>query len=158
VRDVGRHPLGEVGGHHPRVPGQRAGRHDPRSGGDVEHGAARTHTETVEGLVDVEGGEALELLGVPGRAGRPRTRTLIVCQLAHGPTVAAGRNARPEHRGDHRPVAGRHDRMFTARAATSATVTSAEADWAIISAFDHVVSGMVSVGLNAVEFVNDVYR
>ena len=45
--------------------------------------------------------------------------------------------------------------MFTARAATSATVTRADADWAIINAFDHVVSGIVSVGLNAVEFVND---
>jgi hypothetical protein len=45
--------------------------------------------------------------------------------------------------------------MFTARAMTSATVANDTADWNIIVIFAHRVSGNVSVGLNAVEFVND---
>lgn len=48
--------------------------------------------------------------------------------------------------------------MLTARAATSPTVTSEIADWASMSIFAHRLSGMVSVGENAVALVNDTYR
>jgi len=49
-------------------------------------------------------------------------------------------------------------RMLTARETTTATVTREARDWNIISSFAQSVSGMVSVGLNAVALVNDVYR
>ncbi len=42
--------------------------------------------------------------------------------------------------------------MFTARATTSPTVTSAATDWTAITSFAIWVSGIVSVGLNAVAF------
>jgi hypothetical protein len=45
--------------------------------------------------------------------------------------------------------------MFTARATTRPTVTSATSDWAPMSHFADGVSGIVSVGLNAVAFVSD---
>src|SRR5947209_8764746 len=48
-------------------------------------------------------------------------------------------------------------KMFTARASTSATVSSAAPDCTVIRTFAIGVSGIVSVGLNAVAFVNDVY-
>ena len=48
--------------------------------------------------------------------------------------------------------------MLTARATTSPTVTSAVSDWALISHLADGVRGIVSVGLNAVALVNDVYR
>ena len=47
-------------------------------------------------------------------------------------------------------------RMLTARATTSPIVTSAVSDWALISHLAIAVSGIVSVGLNAVALVNDV--
>jgi hypothetical protein len=43
--------------------------------------------------------------------------------------------------------------MLRARDATNTMVTSADPDWSIINAFARRVSGMVSVGLKAVEFV-----
>jgi hypothetical protein len=43
--------------------------------------------------------------------------------------------------------------MLIARDAIMTIVTNADPDWSIISAFDRVVSGMASVGLNAVELV-----
>jgi hypothetical protein len=46
--------------------------------------------------------------------------------------------------------------MFTAREMTTATVTDEARDWSIMSSFAHAVSGIVSVGLNAVALVNDV--
>lgn len=46
-----------------------------------------------------------------------------------------------------------HFKMLMAREATRTIVTSAEPDCSIINAFARRVSGMVSVGLNAVEFV-----
>jgi hypothetical protein len=49
-------------------------------------------------------------------------------------------------------------RMFTARATTNPTVSRAATDWMPITTFAVCVSGIVSVGLNAVAFVNDVYR
>jgi len=52
-------------------------------------------------------------------------------------------------------VGGRHLRMLTARAATSAMVSREMSDWAAIKALAHGVSGGVSVGLNAVALVND---
>jgi hypothetical protein len=48
--------------------------------------------------------------------------------------------------------------MLTAREITRATVNSDASDWTIISSLAHGVSGMVSVGLNAVALVNEVYR
>lgn len=70
--------------------------------------------------------------------------------------------ARPQHLlGDRRHVRsprGGYPRIFTARAATSATVIREARDWIIISTFAHSVSGMVSVGLNAVAFVNETYK
>jgi hypothetical protein len=44
---------------------------------------------------------------------------------------------------------------FTARATTSTTTASATADCTIMIIFDHLDSGITSVGLNAVELVND---
>ena len=49
-------------------------------------------------------------------------------------------------------------RMFTARATTSPIVTSDTIACAPISAFAVCVSGIVSVGLNAVALVSDTYR
>ena len=49
-------------------------------------------------------------------------------------------------------------RMFTALATTRPIVTSAVSDWAAISDLAIGVNGIVSVGLNAVALVNDVYR
>jgi hypothetical protein len=46
--------------------------------------------------------------------------------------------------------------MFTALEMTNATVRSDASDWIIISNFAQAVSGIVSVGLNAVALVNDV--
>ena len=50
----------------------------------------------------------------------------------------------------------RYFRMLTARAMTRATVSSEASDCTIIRSFAHGVSGMVSVGLNAVALVNEV--
>ena len=52
----------------------------------------------------------------------------------------------------------RQPRMFTARANTSPTVASAATDCIPMTALAVCVSGMVSVGLNAVALVRDVYR
>lgn len=46
--------------------------------------------------------------------------------------------------------------MLTARDTTTATVTKEASDCSIISNFAQAVSGIVSVGLNAVALVNDV--
>jgi len=68
-------------------------------------------------------------------------------ELGHSPAAAA------------RPRRGRlYLRMLTERAITRATVTRATADWASIASFAPRVSGIVSVGLNAVALVNDTYR
>ena len=45
--------------------------------------------------------------------------------------------------------------MFTARATTRPIVTSETKDWTSIRSFAICVSGIASVGLNAVAFVND---
>jgi hypothetical protein len=55
-------------------------------------------------------------------------------------------------------VDGHPLRMFTALATTKPIVTSAVSAWTAMSDFAVAVSGIVSVGLNAVAFVNDVYR
>ncbi len=49
-------------------------------------------------------------------------------------------------------------RMFTARAITSPMITSELVAWTAMASFAHRASGMTSVGLNAVEFVNPRYR
>jgi hypothetical protein len=46
--------------------------------------------------------------------------------------------------------------MFTARAATSSTVVAEIADSASISIFARRVSGIASVGLNAIALVNEM--
>ena len=48
--------------------------------------------------------------------------------------------------------------MFTAGATTSTTTVSDTIDCAIIVSFVQSVSGITSVGLNAVALVNDRYR
>jgi hypothetical protein len=45
--------------------------------------------------------------------------------------------------------------MFTARAVTSRMLSAETADSESISIFAHRLSGIASVGLNAIEFVND---
>ena len=52
----------------------------------------------------------------------------------------------------------RYFKMLTARATTSATVTNEIADCTSMIAFAQRDNGMTSVGLNAVAFVNEVYR
>jgi hypothetical protein len=51
----------------------------------------------------------------------------------------------------------RYSKMLTERAATSGTVISETADSAIISSFAQRVRGIASVGLKAMELVNDRY-
>ncbi len=46
--------------------------------------------------------------------------------------------------------------MLTARETTTATVRSEANDWSVIRIFAHGVSGIVSVGLNAVALVKAV--
>ena len=53
---------------------------------------------------------------------------------------------------------GGQPRTLTARAITSRVVIRAISDWIAISSFASALSGSVSVGLNAVAFVYDVYR
>ena len=48
-------------------------------------------------------------------------------------------------------------RIFTARAATSSTVVAEIADSVSIIIFTRRVSGIASVGLNAIELVNEMY-
>ena len=48
-------------------------------------------------------------------------------------------------------------KMFTARAVTSRMLTAEIADSDSISSFAHRLSGIESVGLNAIEFVNETY-
>ena len=70
---------------------------------------------------------------------------------------AADHGERPK--GDRHPgslVA--HERMFTARAATRRIVIAESVDSAAINVFAGRVSGIESVGLKAIEFVNDRYR
>jgi hypothetical protein len=56
---------------------------------------------------------------------------------------------------DHRSPrgGGLQPRMLMPRAATSNTVSADAADWISISTFAGRVSGIASVGLNAIEFV-----
>ena len=58
-------------------------------------------------------------------------------------------------RTDDRDVGGQ-PRMFTARATTRIASTSETEDSMVMANFAHLESGMTSVGLNAVAFVNDV--
>lgn len=53
---------------------------------------------------------------------------------------------------------GRYLKMFTARAVTSSTVRDEADDSASMSSFARRLSGIASVGLNAIEFVNETYR
>jgi hypothetical protein len=69
-----------------------------------------------------------------------------------------GRGTRPGRRG-RGPAGGAERegryRMLTARAMTSAPTESDTADWTAIVSLAHRASGITSVGLNAVAFVND---
>ncbi len=51
-----------------------------------------------------------------------------------------------------------HCSPLTAFAMTSNETTSADMHWTLISSFARVDKGIVSVGLNAVEFVTERYR
>ena len=76
---------------------------------------------------------------------------------AHGFGAASvpGRAGRRGDRAHHPRVSAAQARMLIARATTSTTRTSDTAACTIIVAFAHRVSGMTSVGLNAVTLVND---
>ena len=70
----------------------------------------------------------------------------------------AARQAETPPGGQGRRPAGRQQgryRMLTARAITSAPTPSDTADWTAIVSLAHRASGITSVGLNAVAFVND---
>jgi hypothetical protein len=56
----------------------------------------------------------------------------------------------------HRSEAAPYLRMFTARAAASSTVTAETADSISIRSFMRRVSGIASVGLKAIAFVNAI--
>lgn len=55
-----------------------------------------------------------------------------------------------------RAIAWCYLKMFTARAATSSSVSDDRADSAAISAFAQRLSGIASVGLKAIELVNEM--
>ena len=82
----------------------------------------------------------------PFQPARHRVRRRPSCRRA------AGTNRTASHSVSSQVQA----RMLTARETTSATVSSDAVDWSVISAFAESVSGIVSVGLNAVALVNDV--
>jgi hypothetical protein len=72
----------------------------------------------------------------------------------------AARRARDAARQTRTRPGGRAERegryrMLTARAMTSAPTESDTADWTAIVSLAHRASGITSVGLNAVAFVND---
>jgi len=114
-------------------------------------------------------------------AAAPRIRNQAACcgvkpapikALANGPdppNVIAEKTANPNptdfvlymgitlSRPLHACRVGSH-RTFTARAAMMATVSSEIADWTPISILVRAVSGIVSVGLNAVAAVNETNR
>lgn len=99
-----------------------------RMGADAHHDEPTEHRELRNGELDAQ----LDELAVPfDRAGTGRPAT-------------GRRQAAPGQR-----------RTLTARAITRAAVTSDTADSSIIASFVHRVIGIVSVGLNAVAFVND---
>ena len=56
---------------------------------------------------------------------------------------------------DPKPRRRTYLKMLTARAVTSRTVMAETADSDIISSFARRVNGIASVGLNAIEFVNE---
>jgi len=85
-------------------------------------------------------------VGVPGVCGRGRRQP--------GGVVPEG-EAGPAPGGRRDPGLSGQLRMLTAREITRATVSSEASDCSIISSFAHGVSGMVSVGLNAVALVNE---
>lgn len=74
----------------------------------------------------------------PGMAGRPVGMRSTMAFERAPPSHAAGQC-----------------RMLTARAITRSEVHRAETLWMLIRSFARVDSGIVSVGLNAVEFVTD---
>ena len=88
------------------------------------------------------------LLAVTGRHAsrwgtQPNPRARDVCRPSQRRTAAHG---------------GVQPKMFTAREMTTATVMSDASDCSAMSSFAQPVSGIVSVGLNAVAFVNETYR
>jgi hypothetical protein len=99
----------------------------------------------------------------PGRRIRPvwkakprPSRSAHPCVSASAETKVSSESpkVRTHFRRVPAPWAGTYWKMFTARAATSRIVTAEAADSASISAFARWVSGIASVGLNAIAFVN----
>ena len=94
------------------------------------------------GYPPVRGGDA-------GGTRRVRRRAACIRRARRG--IAAA----PDRRTRTRAGAAGYFRTLTARATTRATVSSEIPDCSIIVIFAHRDSGSVSVGLNAVAFVND---
>jgi hypothetical protein len=92
---------------------------------------------------------------VPTRAGGIRVVSLRQCGRAPRRVPMSCRPSSPASVCPHDPWSARQRRMLTARAITSATVTTEIADCASIVTLAHWVMGMVSVGLNAVALVNE---
>lgn len=94
----------------------------------------------------------------PGCQGQADAMYCALCRVAAGVEEAELDRSTTDLSGRIGDERGRltHFKMFTARETTSATVTKDAKDCNIINSFAHGVRGIVSVGLNAVAFVNDV--
>ncbi len=106
--------------------------------------------------------QARERAPVGGPAARPASLGRPSAPLEQS---GEGRKASPRSlvssRGPRPPGPGamtRYTRMFTARAATRRTVIADRVDCAAISALAERVSGIASVGLNAIPFVSATYK
>ena len=75
-------------------------------------------------------------------------------QIAKRDRESCSRHRRSHIRRSLRP----QPRTLTARATTRRIVIRAISDWVAIRSFAMALKGIVSVGLNAVAFVYDVYR
>ena len=93
----------------------------------------------------VEAGELFGFIG-PDGAGKTTLFRILATLLLLPDAAGAAR------------VPSYDPRMFTARAATSATVSREASACTSMSILAHGVSGIVSVGLKAVAFVDDTYR
>lgn len=80
------------------------------------------------------------------------------CHWRATPTTCRASRNTPNSRLLPRRAGRSYFRILTARAPTTTIVASDVNDWIAIIAFARPVKGNASVGLNAVEFVNDTYR
>jgi hypothetical protein len=120
------------------------------SGRDVDEPEQRG-LELLVGGREIHGALVEGSQGMTGGRGERRCEVgADIADRALERLAVGGRELRVRHPG--------HERMFTARATTNPTVTSDASDCALISHFAVGVSGIVSVGLNAVAFVSETYR